>query len=128
MNMDYETLTTLVERFQSIDEEDEANGVKPIGVIRSFSDLPQHIFLSGKKVGENTYASVDYQSDQDDGEEPDEPITEALVSIRIVEDLPEEKSRAEIINAQWRFTAKGIEQTRGELSDLMGFFEFGFML
>ena len=126
--MDYETLTTLVERFQSIDEEDEANGVKPIGVIRSFSDLPQHIFLSGKKVGENTYASVDYQSDQDDGEEPDEPITEALVSIRIVEDLPEEKSRAEIINAQWRFTAKGIEQTRGELSDLMGFFEFGFML
>ena len=128
MNMDYETLTTLVERFQSIDEEDEANGVKPIGVIRSFSDLPQHIFLSGKKVGENTYASVDYQSDQDDGEEPDEPITEALVSIRIVEDFPEEKSRAEIINAQWRFTAKGIEQTRGELSDLMGFFEFGFML
>ncbi len=128
MNMDYETLTTLVERFQSINEEDEANGVKPIGVIRSFSDLPQHILLSGKKVGENTYASVDYQSDQDHGEEPDEPITEALVSIRIVEDLPEEKSRAEIINAQWRFTAKGIEQTRGELSDLMGFFEFGFML
>ena len=128
MNMDYEYLTTLVKRFQFIDEEDKADGVKPIGVIRSFSDLPQHIYLSGKKVDENTYASVNYQSDQDDGETPDEPITEALVSIRIVEDLPEEKSRAEIINAQWRFTAKGIEQTRGELSDLMGFFEFGFML
>lgn|SRR5690554_208071 len=126
MNMDYETLTTLVERFQFIDEDDD--DTKPIGVIRNFRDLPQHLYLLGKKVGKNTYASVNYQSDQDHGEEPDEPITEALFSIRIVEDLPEEKSRAEIINAQWRFTAKGIEQTRGELSDLMGFFEFGFML
>lgn len=115
-NMTYQNLNTLINLFKEKENEFA-------GRILGFNDLPQIIHLSGMKLDNNTYATVSYQTDQDDGEEPDEPITEALVTLRISEVLPEEKSREELINAQWRFTAKGIEQTRGEMSDLMRFFE-----
>ncbi len=65
---------------------------------------------NGKKIGESVYSSANYQADQENGKEPDEPTTEAYFTLRIVEDLPEEKSCAEVVNAQWRFTADGIEQ------------------
>lgn len=117
-NMSYKNLNTLIGLFQEID-----SASKPVKFIWGFNDLPQTIALSGKKIDENVYASVNYQSDQDDGVEPDAPIIEAYVTIRIVHDLPEEKSRAEVVDAQWLFTASGITQTRGELSDLMVFFE-----
>lgn len=120
-NMTYQNLSTLINLFK----EDEPNipETKFVGPVFRFDDLPQIIPLTGITLDKNVYASVSYQSDQDDGEEPDEPITEAYVGIRIVENLPEEKSRAEIVNAEWRFTAEGIEQVRGEMSDLMVFFE-----
>ncbi|MBE0506071.1 MAG: hypothetical protein IBX50_05030 [Marinospirillum sp.] len=115
MNMTYNVLNTLLHRLLEEGEE--------LGVITSFKDLPQSIVLDSFKVRDHVYASVSYQTDQDHGEEPDEPIQEARLFLRVVEDIPEEKRREDVIDAVWRFTAKGFEQERGELSDLEAFME-----
>lgn len=115
MNMTYDTLNALLHRLLAEGEE--------LGVIYSFKDLPQAIALESIKVNDQAYASASYQTDQDAGEEPGEPIKEAYLFLRVVEDIPEEKRREDVIDAVWRFTADGFEQERGELSDLEAFME-----
>lgn len=114
-NMSYKNLNTLVTHFQNKDSE-----FKHESPIFDFNDLPKIISLGGMKVGENTYASVDYFTDNEDDADP---ISEAYLTLSVSEDLPEEKSRSVILDAQWIFKPNGITQTRGEPLDLMVFFE-----
>lgn len=116
-DMNYTTFNKLIRIFQYRGENDEI----PLALAREFSDLPQSIPLGYLSLGDGYYASVGYQSDQDDGEEPDVPPEEVYLTVRLVKDLPEEKSRAVVAAAEWLFTEEGIRQIDGEPDDLLEF-------
>lgn len=116
-DMSYSTFNKLMRIFQAVGEEFD----QPLVFVREFEDFPQSIPLGYLALGDNSYASVDYQTDQDDGEEPGVAPEEVYLSVRLVKDLPEEKSRAEVAAAEWLFTEEGIKQIDGEPDDLLEF-------